>query len=211
MAYYTNTKVDGVDYMAAADLEAIETGFADAETDIADKIAQGLHTIWVPSAAMASTTTNGAEYAELELATNDVMIATMDFDTTTSESAQFQVRMPKSWDEGTVLFAASWSHAATTTDFGVTWSLGGNAVSDGGALDAAIGTAIDVSDTGGTTNDMYISARSAAVTIGGTPAAEDMVTFKILRDVADASDDMAIDARLHGVTLYYTVDAEDDA
>lgn len=36
MAYYTNTKIDGVNYMAAADLEAIETGFAAVEADIID-------------------------------------------------------------------------------------------------------------------------------------------------------------------------------
>ena len=33
-AYYTNTKVDDIDYIEAADLEAIETGFANVETDI---------------------------------------------------------------------------------------------------------------------------------------------------------------------------------
>ena len=37
MAYYTNTKVDGADYIAAADLEAIETGFSSAETDIGNR------------------------------------------------------------------------------------------------------------------------------------------------------------------------------
>jgi len=182
----------------------------DLQTELDAKIAQGLHTIWIPASAMISNETNGAEYAELELATNDVMIAAMDFDATTSESIQFQVRMPKSWDEETILFAASWSHAATTTNFGVVWSLSGNANSDGDALDSAFGTEIDIENTGGTTDDLYISSRSSAVTIAGTPAAEDIIVFKINRDVAHASDDMAIDARLHGVTLYYTIDAEDD-
>lgn len=47
MAYYTNNKVDGVDYMAEADLEAIETGFASVEADIlkAD-VAESITSLW---------------------------------------------------------------------------------------------------------------------------------------------------------------------
>lgn len=36
MPYYTNTKIDGVNTMDAADLEAIETGFASVEADLVD-------------------------------------------------------------------------------------------------------------------------------------------------------------------------------
>jgi len=35
--YYTNTKVDNVDFIEAADLEAIETGFSDVDSDKANK------------------------------------------------------------------------------------------------------------------------------------------------------------------------------
>ena len=36
--YYTNTKIDGVDFIAEADLEAIETGFAGVDADKANKL-----------------------------------------------------------------------------------------------------------------------------------------------------------------------------
>lgn len=39
--YYVNSKVDDVDYIEAADLEAIETGFENVDTDKANKVAPG--------------------------------------------------------------------------------------------------------------------------------------------------------------------------
>lgn len=176
------------------------------------KIKQGTHTIWLPASAMVSRTTNGAASGTAETTTNKVMFKTLDFDASTIEYAQFAVRMPKSWNEGTVTAAFTWSHAATTTNFKVSWGLQGVALSDDDAGDAAFGTAIYANDTGGTTDDIYVSPTTAAITIAGTPAAEDWVVFQVLRKADDATNDtLAIDARLHGLTLYYTVNAGDDA
>ena len=174
-------------------------------------VEQGLHTLWVPATAMVSRTTNGAASGTAETTTNKVMLATLDFDTATQEFAQFFVRMPKSWNEGTVTFAPTWSHASTTTNFGVVWGLAGVAFSNDDAADTAFGTAQTSTDTGGTTNDVYVGPTSSAITIAGTPAAEDFVVFQVNRTVSDGSDTMAIDARLHGVTLYFTLDAATDA
>lgn len=177
----------------------------------ASDLGAGLHTIYVPAAAMVSRTTNGAAAGTVETTTNKVMLSTLDFDTTTQEFAQFSIRMPKSWNEGTVTASFAWSHASTTTNFGVAWAIEGVAISDGDAGDAAFGTAQQVADTGGTTNTLYVTAATSAVTIAGTPAAEDWVVFQVKRVPADAADTMAIDARLHGVTLYFTTDALTDA
>lgn len=174
-------------------------------------IEQGLHTIWIPAAAMVGRTTNGAASGTAETTTNKIMLRTLDFDTATQEFAQFAIRMPKSWDEGTVTFAPVWSHASTTTNFGVVWGLAGGAFSNDDALDTALGTAQTSTDTGGTTNDVYVGPTSSAITIAGTPAAEDLVIFQVNRTVSDGSDTMAIDARLHGVTLYMTLNAATDA
>jgi len=172
----------------------------------------GKETIWVPSAAMVPRTTNGcAALASVEMTTNKNMFRTLDFDTTTQEFAQFSIRMPKSWNEGTITAAFTWSHASTTTNFGVVWALEAVAISDDDAGDVAYGTAQQVADTGGTTNDIYITAATSAITIAGTPQAEDWVNFQVKRVPSDGSDTMAIDARLHGVTLYITTDAANDA
>jgi hypothetical protein len=118
--------------------------------------------------------------------------------------------MPKSWNESTLTFIPVWSHPATTTNFGVAWALSAVAISNDDALDAAFGTSAGSTDTGGTTNDLYHGPESGALTVGGTPAAEDYVNFRIHRSVGDGGDTLAVDARLHGILLLYTNDATND-
>jgi hypothetical protein len=170
----------------------------------------GRQTIWIPAVAMLSRTTNGPSAGSVETSSNKIMLKTLDFDTTTQEFAQFQIRMPKGWDEGTVAFQAVWSHAATATNFGVVWGLEAVAISDNDAGDAAFGTAQTSTDTGGTTNNIYISPESSAITIGGTPAELDWVVFQVKRAPADGNDTLAVDARLHGISLFITTNAATD-
>jgi hypothetical protein len=170
----------------------------------------GKQTIWIPAGAMTARTSNGPASGTVETATNKVMINTLDFDAAADEFAQFTVQMPKRWNEGTVSALFVWSHAAAATNFGVVWGIQGLALSDDDALDAAFGTAQTVTDTGGTTNDLYRSPETAALTIGGAPAENDVVVFQVYRDADHASDTLAIDARLHGVALFYTTSANVD-
>jgi len=167
-------------------------------------------TIWVPAIAMVPRTTNGAASGSVEMSTNKNMVSTLDFDTTTQEFAQFSVAMPKSWNEGTITFIPYRSHASTSTNFGVVWGLDAVAISDDDTLDVAFGTEQTSTDTGGTTNDLYVGPESSAITIAGSPAAGDLVQFRIHRNPSDASDTLAIDARLHGVKILYVIDALKD-
>ena len=172
----------------------------------------GKHLVPVMAGAMSPSATGGsAVLATIATAANQPDIQSLDFDATTAEYAQFAVPMPKSWNEGTVTFQVVWSHAATATNFGVVWNLQAVAISDDDAIAVAYGTAQTSTDTGGTTNDQYISPESSAITIAGTPAAQDVVYFRVYRDPAAGSDTMAIDARLHAVLLYITTDAATDA
>lgn len=118
--------------------------------------------------------------------------------------------MPKSWNEGTLTASFIWSHAATTTNFGVVWNIQAVAVSNDDTIAVAFGTAQQIADTGGTTNDAYMTSQTPAMTVGGSPAAEDIVFFRVSRVTGDGSDTMAIDARLHSVVLYMTTDASND-
>jgi hypothetical protein len=173
---------------------------------------QGRHAVYIPAGGMSPSTTGGcAALATIASAANQPDIQTLDFDTTTQEYAQFAFRMPKSWNEGTLTFAPVWSHAATTTNFGVVWDLQAVAVSDDDPIAVAFGTAQTSTDTGGTTNDVYIGPESSAITVAGTPAAEDVVFFRLSRVTGNGSDTMAIDARLHGITVYMTTHADTDA
>lgn len=173
-------------------------------------LSYGKQTAWIPASAMIPALTNGPSSAQLETATNKQNYSVLDFDATTSESAHFQVAMPKNWNEGTITYQPFWSSTATDTD-GVTWSLQAVAISDNEAIDAAFGTAVDVADAcQSAAGEVYVGAESAAVTIAGTPAAGDVCFFKIFRDVADANDTASEDARLIGIKLLYTVDAGND-
>ena len=157
----------------------------------------------VLAGAMTPRTTNGAAVGLTELTTNKNMLRTLDFDTTTQEFAQFDVLMPKGWDEGTVTFQPIWTAASGSG--GVVWALQGVATGDDDGLDAAFGTEQTSTDTLLAALDRHIGPTSAAITIAGTPAEGDVVQFQIKRVPADASDTLAVDAKLLGIRLFFTV------
>jgi hypothetical protein len=172
----------------------------------------GKHAIYVSAAAMQPSVTGGcASLTAIASASNQPDILTLDFDQTTQEFAQFGIAMPKSWNEGTLTAAFVWSHASGAATFGVVWGLQAVGVSDGDSIATAFGTGQQVADTGGTANVVYRTGATPAITVGGTPQAEDMVFFRAFRVPADASDTLDKDARLHGVVLYLTIDAGNDA
>jgi hypothetical protein len=168
-------------------------------------VMQGRHTIWIPAGSMTARTTNGAASGTTELATNDVMLRTLDFDATTSEGAQFMLAMPKSWDESTVTFVPHWTAASGSGT--CIWTLAGVAFTDDDAMDTAFGTSQSSSDTLLTANDNHKGPESSAITIAGTPAAEDLVAFQVTRDISDT---LAVDAKLIGIKLFVTLNAATD-
>jgi len=176
---------------------------------LADVISPGQQTIWVPAAAMTPTTTNGAAAATEELATNDVMLAYLAFDDSTRENACFAIQMPKSWDAGTLITQFVWKTGATSGN--CIWGLQAVAFADDDPLDTAFGTAVEVTDAAGSAaDDCIISAESGALTVAGSPGAEEYVVFKVYRDAADGSDTMTGDAELLGVKIHYTTSVNKD-
>jgi hypothetical protein len=104
-----------------------------------------------------------------------------------------------------------WTTTASDND-GVAWGLQAIAASDGDAINTAFGTPVVVTDDAqSAAQDVYVTAESGAVTIGGTPAEGDVVFFRLFRDVSDSNDDMTEDARLIGIKIFYTVNASTDA
>lgn len=166
---------------------------------------------WIPARDMSPSASGGcAALATIASAANQPDIQTLDFDSSSQEFAQFAILMSKRWDRGTVTFAPVWSHAAAAT-FGVVWELQAVAVSNDDTIAVAYGTAQSSTDTGGTTNDVYVGPESAAITVAGSPAAGDVVFFRLARAPANGSDTLNVDARLHGIELYFNVAAENDA
>jgi hypothetical protein len=197
---------------SAADIEDAKTVYCDFQKGPgAGSTTAGRHSVWIGAGAMQPSVTGGCEFFQTSAsAANQPDLAYLSFDTTTEEYAQFSLAMPKSWDEGTVTFKPVWSHPATVTNFDTEWELQAIALSNDDAIAQNFGTTQTSSDTGGTTDDIYVGPESSAITIAGTPAAEDVVFFRVSRNVG-GSDNLAVDARLHGIILYMTTDAENDA
>jgi hypothetical protein len=172
-------------------------------------VKQGTHTIWVPAAAMYAATTNGAGSASVDSGSEDVEYKVLDFDTSTQEFAHFSVRFPKSWNEGTVTFAPYWTAASGSG--GVVFAMQGVSLSNDDAINTAYGTEQTSTDTLITAADVHVGPTSSAITIAGTPAAEDLTFFRIKRNVSDGSDTLGVDARLLGVALFFTINSSDDA
>lgn len=168
----------------------------------------GKHTIYQPARGMIARTSNGAAAGTVELASNDVMLATYDFDEAADEFVQFDVWMPKGWNEGTVIAQFSWTAASGSGD--VVWGIQALARSNDDALDTAFGSAQTVTDTLLTANDEHHTAETSAITIGGTPAEGDRVIFQVYRDANAGGDTLAVDACLIGVKIIYTINAAND-
>lgn len=160
---------------------------------------------WIDASEITSRLTNGcAELARDAAGDNDYDY--LAFDQTTQEFAQFNWSPPRNWNNGTVKVAVYWTAVGSPTG-GVVWGVSAVAVSDDDALSTALGTAQTVSDTFIANNDNHKTAQTSAITIAGTPADGDLVTFQISRNPADASDTMTGDARLLGIVITYTLDA----
>ena len=183
-------------------------GSGGIEDAAATDLGAGDHMVPILASTMIPRTTNGPESAQRELATNDVMLDTLNFDTTTEEGCGFWFPMPESWDESTVTFQALWTAASGSG--GVAWGLAAYSFSNDDAMDTAVSGQQVVTDTFITANDCHITSESSAITIGGTPAAGDLVYFEVTREVGNGSDTLAVDAELIGIRLYMTTDALND-
>ena len=169
------------------------------------------HNIWIAAYEFTPTTTNGcAAIADVELATNDIQIQYLAFDPGTQEHATISLVFPEGWDLGTIKAKFYWMPATgCSEDDVVQWGISGVAVSNDDAIDATLGTAVTVTDavTAGVEADLHVSAATAVITIGGTPALGDLIHIKVYRDADAAGDTMdAEDAWLLGVMLQLTVD-----
>ena len=171
----------------------------------------GKHTLWIPAAAMRPTSSNGcAAITDVETTAGRPDLQILDFDTGADEAAQFQVALPKSWNESTITFRVFWTSTATDTD-GVAWGLQGVATANDDTVNVVYGTAVVVTDDNiSAAEDCLVTAESSAVTIAGSPSTDELCFFRIFRDVSDANDDMTEDARLIGIQMFVTTDAGED-
>jgi hypothetical protein len=168
----------------------------------------GVQDLFVSASAMWPRTTGPcSDLTKTEIATSLFNIQSLDFDQTTQEFAQFQIALPRKWNNGTVTAVFYWTAAAGSGD--VQWGISGGAYSNDDALTVAFGTAQTVDDTLIATNDLHITSATSAITLAGTPAAADFLAFQISRN--PGSDTLTADAKLLGVSIRITTSTAKDA
>jgi len=166
----------------------------------------GRATMWIPAKAWTPNTTNGpAGPTDNESTTNDVMYTSLDFDQTTSESAQVQIVMPKSWDLGVIQARPLWTAASGSGT--ATWDFSGVALANDDAIDTAFGTAVGVTDTLITAGDMHLADETGDITIANTPADFSFIVLKVARNISDS---LSADGQFLGAHVYINLDAGND-
>jgi len=172
----------------------------------AAKIGTRVKAVWIPARVMLQNAFATAAGALANMSAGASNYA-LDYIPFAGGSAQqhitFPISIPASWNNGAIGFRAYWSHASTTTNFNVRWVFGAGAYSDDDLLTTSNIAQAVATDTGGTTNDLYITGK-ASLTPAGSPAANDLVLVDLTRDALNESGGLAVDARLHGVMLYFT-------
>jgi len=124
------------------------------------------------------------------------------FDKDADEFAQWTVAMPSDWDGGTVTAVFYWTYADGSATETVEFACQGNSYANDEAIDLSWGTKQEVNDAAIAAGDVHISAATSAITLAGTPAAGELVQFRVYRDISE--DDLAGDALLLGVMVTFT-------
>ena len=194
---------------AATDTSVVRSGAGEATLE-GDAIKHaGKQVMWIPASALKNNATSPASCGDTyDSGSNDLTVTVCAFDTgATEERADFQVAMPKAWNEGTVTAIPLTTSAAGTVGQTVQYEIACVAISSGDTLNATMGSAQTSSATlpASPANLLYAGAETSAITCGGSPAENDYVAFRISRDTS--VDNMTGDALLLGIKLFWTDNA----
>lgn len=161
--------------------------------------------VQVAGVSMVPSATNGANYGTFETSSNKVNFRTMNFsDSGTKLYAEFKIELPADYDGGTITYHVNWTANSTSTN-SVVWGLQAVCYTDDNALDAAFGTAQEITDANkSTAYDLNQTGESSALTIAGTPAAGKLAAFRLYRDSGNGSDTLAVTASLISIVITYT-------
>lgn len=119
--------------------------------------------------------------------------------------------LPGNWDGGTLTAKFAWIANSANTN-GVVWGIAALMVPSGGVIDAAYGTAEEVVDLAeGAVGEHMLSDATDPITIGGTLAAGNRLTFKFYRDPTSGSDTLATACGLEYIIVEYGIDAVSEA
>ena len=204
MAYTFTRRTDNVDKVMAAHINELQAAI-EAISSTVDTMSSINSSFMLSAGGITPAATNGCSDAEKKTSTtNKVTYKIAAFDKDTVETGWWNHPLPSDYDGGVINFKVYWEHPAATA-YKVAWDLAAVAIANDGAIDTAVGTAVQVNDEGGTTNDLYVSAASGDLTIAGSPAAGQMVYWRLRRVANDGTNDtLDVDAWLKYVEITYT-------
>jgi len=172
-----------------------------------DTVTSARQELWIPVSMMTARVSSGAGAATRDSGSNDVTTPVFDFDQTAAEYVHFNWAPPKRWDRGTVAFIPYWTADAGSATQTCIFTLAGVAISNDDTTNATFGTPQSSSDALIIAGDLHVGPESSAITIDGSPAEADLVVFQLARNVADT---LAADARLIGIKLIWSANADND-
>jgi hypothetical protein len=159
----------------------------------------GVGTRWVPSNQMVSG--GGPVQTNINFGSG-LILPVLPMDPTAQEFAFFSFAPPDNWDLGPLRARFYWAHPATTVNFGVRWSFGAASFGNDDPLGAVSHAAVEVTDIGGTTNDLWISDE-VTLNPANTEVTGDLLGLYASRAAPHAEDNLAVDAYLIGVKILY--------
>jgi hypothetical protein len=153
------------------------------------------------SGMWVSITSGGAGAVKQEMSTNKQNCNQLQFVNGSTTYYECAFPMPADYNGGTVAAVFYWSANSASTN-SVTWGLQARCYADGDAIDQAWGTAQEVSDANGASAfTQRISSATSAITIGGSPAANQLVRWRAYRKTGDT---LAVTALLDCIQIGYT-------
>jgi hypothetical protein len=156
--------------------------------------------IWVNAGMIVPGTIAGATESPYSttIATYDVL----NFNQTTEQDGFFTIVFGQKWNAGTIKAKFYWTAEAGTGD--CIWGIQAVSVSSAANLDQTFGTAQEVTQTLSAIDQLLISSATAAITIGNTPAVDDLIQFRVYRKAAAGGDTLSGTASLIGIEIQYT-------
>ncbi len=143
-------------------------------------------------------TTNGCAAPSKTTAAGGREYYTLSFADDADRIAQWETVLPADYNGGTVTFTFYWTVASGSGT--VIWGVKACSSTDDETIDQSYGTAVETTDTIIAAADEHV-ATSAAVTIGGSPAAGHTVNFYVYRQNSDTA---TVAALLRAVKCEYT-------
>ena len=162
----------------------------------------GLDDVYLPAGAFNYPSTAPALVGSLEFTTNKENFDYAAFIDTSDTNIDFSFKFPDTWDRSTIKAKFYWMVTSAPSS-GATVQFGIKAVArgDNKDLDLSWGTEQVIQDTYQAANKLHITGATPAITIGGSPALFDLVSFKVRRDTAN--DDAAVTVLLLGIAIQF--------